>query len=95
VGQLLSRISHDLFYPRPEPCSKGEFSFIIITGEIKRLAGLLFYFCNSFDWQENEDDCVDFQVAAADVQQMLKDNEEYACPCYVEFINQYLEENGW
>lgn len=93
AGQLLSRISHDILWTHPNPMQKGEFSFIIITGQLKRLARLLHYFCKAFDWQNYEDDCIQFQMTASDVESFLQKDEEYACPSYVEFINQFLEEN--
>lgn len=93
ASQLLSRISHDILCTHPDPRKKGEFSFIIITGRLKKLAGLLHYFCQAFDWQDNEEACLQFQIAASDPERMLRKGEEYACPSYVEFINQYFEEN--
>lgn len=93
AGQLLSRISHDILWTHPDPLVKGEFSFIIITGRLKKLAALLHYFCNAFDWEGNEDACIEFQITAANTGSILQKGEEYACPSYVEFINQYFEEN--
>lgn len=93
AGQLLDRISHEIMWTLPDPFTKGEFSFIIITTRLKKLAKLLFYFCNAYDWKNNEDACINFQAKAADIDNLLRQGEEFACPSYVQFINQYLEEN--
>lgn len=93
TGQLLSRISDDIMWTHPDPFEKGEFSFIIITTKLIRLAKLLHYLCNAFDQQHNEDAYIDFQVKASDMNNLLEEGEEFACPSYVQFIDQYLEEN--
>jgi hypothetical protein len=93
VGQLLSRIAHDIFWTHPNPLVKGEFSFIIITGRLKKLAALLHYFGKAFDWEDNEEACMQFQIKAADIVGLLQKGEEYACHSYIHFLNQYFEEN--
>lgn len=93
VGQLLSRISDDVLCTLPEPFVKGEFSFIVLTTELEKLASLLYYFSTAFDFKDNEEAYIDFQCAASDINNLLKEGEEFACPTYVHFIDQYLEEN--
>jgi hypothetical protein len=93
IGQLLSRISHDIMWTTPDPYKKGEFSFIIITTKLKRLAKLLFYLTNAYDWEDNDEACIDLEIKATDISNLLKEGEEFACPSYVQFLNDYLEEN--
>ena len=92
AGQLLSRISHDIFCNVPDPAKAGEFSIIIITARLKALAKLLFYFCAGYDWENNDDACVDFDVAATNVQGYMKEGEDFACWPYAEIISHLLEE---
>lgn len=49
ASQLLSHISHEIMWTHPDPMVKGEFSLIIITGKLKRLANLLHYFSKAYD----------------------------------------------
>jgi hypothetical protein len=94
AGQLLSRLSDDIAVVHPAPFEKGEFGFIVMTRRLKQLARLLHYFCSAYDWENHYDTCVQFQVVAADMYGILREDEQFACPFYVEFINEYLQENN-
>lgn len=93
ASQLLARISHNIMWSNPDPMVKGEFSLIIITTRLKRLANLLYYFSNAFDWETNEDAYINFQIAALNTEGFLRQGEVYACPSYVTIINEYNSGN--
>jgi hypothetical protein len=92
IGQLLWRMSCDIGYSCPEPFEVGEFRFFIITAKLKKLAALLYRLVNAYDRENNEDAYIDFEIEAADMDGYMKEGEEYACRNYVEFLNEYLED---
>ena len=94
AGQLLYRISHDIWWNHPDPFSHEDFSIIVITSRINTFAGLLHYLCAANNWEDSEEVCIQFHVDANNILNKLRKGEEIACYSYAQFISQHLAGNG-
>jgi hypothetical protein len=95
VGQLLERVSIEVLPSYPEEFDKGEFSFIVISSWQLSLARVIFEIIKGYNHEENEERCMAFEERAVHARGMLRKGEEWACPLYIAFIEQYLEEKGF
>jgi hypothetical protein len=92
TGQLLYRISHDIFWTTPDPCTKDTFSFIVLTTAIKTFASLLQYLNESFDADHHPNTSAKFEETAYSLA-YLRDEEKLTCYNFAEIIRQYNSEN--
>jgi hypothetical protein len=96
IGQLLHRLSDDFLPTQPHPHCAGVFSFILITSRLKALAKVLAYACRVYDWEYNEEECIEFETVSVNYENCLKEGEEIACDGYVNSLNALSEEmDGW
>lgn len=95
AAQKLFRVSFDLLASYPEPFDKGEFSFIVVCGWHRSLAGVIYEIAKGYNWEKDEEQCAAFEENALQAMDMLREGEEWACPCYIEFMKQYFEDRAF
>lgn len=95
VGQLLERVSIEVLASYPEEFDRGAFSFIVISSWQLSLARVIFEIIKGYNREKNEEQCMAFEERAVNARDMLWKGEEWACPLYIAFIEQYLEEKGF
>lgn len=91
TGQLLYRISHDIFWTTPDPYTTEEFSFMAITTAYKTFAGYIHYLTKAFDPSGHPDEASSFEQTAYYLT-YLKDEEKLACYEFADVIMQYTPE---
>lgn len=95
VGQRLSRVSFEVMASYPEPFGKGEFSFIVVSSRHRLLAEVVYEIINGYNRERSEEQCMAFEERAVNATDMLVEGEEWACPLYIEFMNEYFEDKGF
>src|SRR5688572_3602246 len=92
IGQQLGRISVDVMHSSPDPALIGEFQFTIITHRLRCLAGLLVHISAGCDPDGEPDAFSAFEEASFNVEEALEEGEDFACPYFMEVIQQYMSD---
>jgi hypothetical protein len=90
VGQLLGRIAVDVMHSSPDPAREGEFQFTIITHRLRCLAEVLEYIATGCDLEGDQEAYIAFEEASFYVEESLEEGEGFACPYFMEVIQQYM-----